>query len=332
MKKLFLCISFLLVFLLVGCGKYDEKDVLKDFSNKVKKADSYYLEGKMEIYNNEDVYSYNVTVSYQKDDYFRVSLKNTANNHEQIILKNDDGVYVLTPSLNKTFKFQSEWPYNNSQVYLLQSILDDINADDKKEFKEDDNYYVFTTSVNYPHNRSLKKQVIYLDKKLNVKEVHVVDENNNPQIKMKFKSIDMKAKFKNDYFALDNNMKTAVVDDTTKPVASIDEIIYPMYIPEDTYLSTHETVSKANGERLLLSFDGTSPFLLVEETAEKPDEFEVIPTYGDPIQLMDTVGSISEGAISWQSNGIEYYIVSDVLSQNDLIDVARSISTLPVSK
>jgi hypothetical protein len=105
-----------------------------------------------------------------------------------------------------------------------------------------------------------------------------------------------------------------------------------MYIPKDTYLSTHESVSKTNGERLLLSFDGTSPFLLVEETAEKPEKFEVIPTYGDPIQLMDTVGSISEGAISWQSNGIEYYIVSDVLSQNDLIDVARSISTLPVSK
>jgi len=38
----------------------------------------------------------------------RVSLKNKTNNHEQIILKNSDGVYVLTPSLNKSFKFQSD--------------------------------------------------------------------------------------------------------------------------------------------------------------------------------------------------------------------------------
>lgn len=56
-----------------------------------------------------------------------------ANNHEQIILRNKDGVYVVTPSLNKSFKFQSEWPYNNSQVYLLQSIVDDIKDDEGKK-------------------------------------------------------------------------------------------------------------------------------------------------------------------------------------------------------
>ena len=32
---------------------------------------------------------------------------------EQIILKNDEGVYVLSPNLNKSFKFQSKRPYNN---------------------------------------------------------------------------------------------------------------------------------------------------------------------------------------------------------------------------
>ena len=35
-------------------------------------------------------------------------------------------VRVLTPTLNKSFKFQSDWPYNNSQVYLLQTLLSDI--------------------------------------------------------------------------------------------------------------------------------------------------------------------------------------------------------------
>ena len=29
---------------------------------------------------------------------------------------------MVTPSLNKSFKFQSDWPYNNSQVYLINSI------------------------------------------------------------------------------------------------------------------------------------------------------------------------------------------------------------------
>lgn len=71
---------------------------------------------------------------------------------------------VLTPSLNKSFKFESEWPYNNSQVYLLQSVVNDINNDKALSFEEKDDRYVFTTSVNYPNNRSLVKQMIYFDK------------------------------------------------------------------------------------------------------------------------------------------------------------------------
>ena len=79
--------------------------------------------------NNEDSHKYNIDVAYKEEDNFRVSLKNKTNNHEQIILRNSDGVYVLTPSLNKSFKFQSNWPENNSQVYIIQSVLVDINED-----------------------------------------------------------------------------------------------------------------------------------------------------------------------------------------------------------
>ena len=110
MKKILfslLCLSFLVV----GCGKNSEKDVLKDFGKKINNLNSYHLTGELAIYRGEDNYTYDVDVTYQKDDNYRVSLTNQVNNHEQIILRNDDGVYVLTPSLNKSFKFQSDWPY-----------------------------------------------------------------------------------------------------------------------------------------------------------------------------------------------------------------------------
>ena len=46
-------------------------------------------------------------------------------------------ITVVTPSLNKSFKFQSDWPYNNSQSYLLESIADDIKEDEEsKSFGE----------------------------------------------------------------------------------------------------------------------------------------------------------------------------------------------------
>ena len=62
--------------------------------NSLIKAKAYKLDGKLEIVNNEDVYNYDTEVSYKKDNYYKVLLTNKANDHTQIILKNDDGVYV----------------------------------------------------------------------------------------------------------------------------------------------------------------------------------------------------------------------------------------------
>lgn len=94
MKKIIPLVLLIISIVLTGCGKYDEKDVIKDLEKKMDKMSAYKLEGDLEIVNNDDVYNYKVDVSYKKDDNYKVSLTNTANNYEQIILKNDDGVYV----------------------------------------------------------------------------------------------------------------------------------------------------------------------------------------------------------------------------------------------
>src|SRR5699024_3232046 len=83
----------------------------------------------------------------------------------QIILKNKDGVFVLTPSLNKSFKFQSEWPDNSSQPYLYQSLINDIIKDSEATFEVTDAHYIFYIKTNYQSNNNLPFQEIYLDKK-----------------------------------------------------------------------------------------------------------------------------------------------------------------------
>ena len=45
-------------------------------------------------------------------------------------------VYVVTPSLNKSFKFQSEWPSNSSQSYLLNPLLNDVKTDSSTTLEE----------------------------------------------------------------------------------------------------------------------------------------------------------------------------------------------------
>ena len=372
MKKIFLSLSFICLILLTGCGKQNEKEVLKEFQNKV-------TDGKMELVNNEDVFNYNISVSYKKDDYYKIELVNAVNDHKQIILRNDEGVYIVTPSLNKSFKFQSDWPYNNSQVYLLSSLLDDINNDENRTFKVEGDDYVFISSVNYPNNEKLVNQKIYFGKDNLPTKVEVMDADSNVQIRMVFDKIDLKTEFNDTYFDLNsildtnsttddkkdtndssgnnntsnndkkdttntsNNDGTNQSPDNTKPednntdnktkeTATIDDIIYPMYLPTNTYLTSTERVATEDGERLILTFTGDSSFVLMEEVAKYSNKPEIIPTYGDVELIGSSLAVINDNSANWFDNGIEYYIVSDVMKTDELPQVVKSINVLPVSK
>lgn len=331
MKKLLL-LFFFSIFLFAGCGKYGEKDAINDFSKKIDDAKAYYIDGTLEIVNNDNVYNYDVEVAYKEKNYYRVSLTNTSNNHTQVILKNDDGVYVVTPALNKSFKFQSDWPYSNSQIYLLESLIQDIKDDDDRIFKETKDGYSFMTAVNYPNNRNLVKQKINLSKKLKLKKVQVYNSDSVICMTMEYKKIDYSPTFKKNYFSLNTVMKTYSVEDTVEQTGVLEESIYPLMIPSGTRLTNEEKIDKGNGERIIMTFDGEKPFLLVEETANIENEFTVVPTYGEPYQLMDTLGVMTNNSLNWTTNGIEYYLVSDVLNQEELVEVAQSIGVVQTMK
>jgi len=68
MKKRILFLMLIGLFVLGGCGKVSERDIVKEFGKKVDNADSYYIEGTLDIVNNEDIYTYDVNVSYAKKD------------------------------------------------------------------------------------------------------------------------------------------------------------------------------------------------------------------------------------------------------------------------
>ena len=328
MKRLLLC--FCLLFIITGCSKDTSVNIIKKFSNKVNSCNSYYLSGDLELRNNDEVYNYEVEVSYEKDSKYKVLLKNKANKATQIILKNSDGVYILTPSLNRSFKFQSDWPYNNSQIYLLKALIDDIKNSFIK-FNEKSNYYVIETKVNYPNNTNLVKQKIYIDKKILLKKVEVYDSDDIESMKLEVKKLDYSPSFKDDYFDL-NTIMSSSEKNNNEEVSSIEEAIYPLLIPTGTSLSNEERIKKTKGERVLMTFDGDKPFLLVEETVDINDELTIIPTNGEPYQLMDTLGVMTNNSLSWVSNGIEYYLVSDVLSISELTQIAQSIYVLPTMK
>lgn len=372
MKRIFI-ILFICCLLITGCS--GTKNIKKNFVNRVDGANSYKLNGTLSINNNDDVYNYSVEVGYKKDDYYKVTLKNKANNHVQIILKTDDGVYVLTPSLNKSFKFQSDWPYNNSQIYLLDAISSDIKNDKNSEISKKDNKYFLMTKVNYSNNSRLIKQKLEFDEEFNLSKVIVYDKDGIEVMTMKFDKIKLNCKFSKEYFDVDsiidsestttesdnknennttkdsnkdnekntdnktsNNTnetnKNTINNDrnsntnNTKTTGRLDDIVYPLFLPSGTKLVDEERVKKDNGERVIMTYEGEKSFLLVEETMDVFNEFTIIPSSGEPFQLMDTLGVMTNNSLSWSSGTTDYYLVSDVMSKDEMIEVAQSIGNV----
>ena len=237
MKKLLL---LLFIGLLTGCGNVDKNKLINNFKNDVESSKSYIVESKMEIYNEEDTFSYNVSVYYMDDDYFKVDMVNTLSNHEQVILRNNNEVYVVTPSLNKSYKFVSEWPYNSSQSYILNSLVKDIKEDDDIKFEEVDECYTLTVDVDYPNNDNLKYEVLYFDKKMKLKQVAVYDEEDIVAIKVIFSKIDYKANLSKDDFSVDKMIEEICcnneVVEESEETGILEDIVYPLYVPANTFL------------------------------------------------------------------------------------------------
>ena len=323
----------LLSVVLVGCTSKSKNDIYKDIIKKYENLESYELKGILQMINNESTYEYDVTSMYKKDNNFKVELINKTNNHRQIILRNNDGVFVVTPSLNKSFKFQTEWPYNNSQIYLIQSIMEDIKNDNNRKITKEKNSTIIESSVNYINNRNLQKQKVTFSKKNIIKSVEVYNDQNIVQIKIIFKKINLNKKIENDIFLLDKNISLET-DEELQTTNKIDDVIYPMYLPTNVTLNEQNKFSIDNGERIILTFKNNEDqsFTFIQETSNSNDNNKVISLDGNIEHISDVIGVVNDNYIYWNNNGIDYYLSSSNIESEELIKVAKSVNSMTVIK
>ncbi|MCA0756765.1 DUF4367 domain-containing protein [Paenibacillus sp. N4] len=198
-----LCFSLVLA----ACGTKDAESVVKDLDKHVSNMESYKGSGTMTLRTGQQPLEYKVEVSYQKPQYYRIKLTNEEKDITQIVLRNDDGVFVLTPKLNKVFRFQSDWPQNQGQVYLYQTLVQSILVDNSRQFVVDEDAYVFDVMANY-NNGSLARQKIWLNKsELKPVKVEVSDSNAAVMVEVKFDNFEFGPKFEKAVFETEANMK-----------------------------------------------------------------------------------------------------------------------------
>ncbi|NMI04360.1 DUF4367 domain-containing protein [Paenibacillus sp. SZ31] len=201
-----LAMVLVLSVLLAACGKKDAAAVVKDLNEVVGEMESYQGAGVMTLHTGDSPQQYKVEVWHQKPSYYRIALTNAKKDVTQIVLRNDEGVFVLTPSQNKSFRFQSNWPDNQGQVYLYETLIRSITGDTTRQFADEKESYVFDVAANY-NTHALVRQKIWLNKSdYAPKQVEVSDSNANVVVDVKFDSFKFGAAFEKDAFDMQRNM------------------------------------------------------------------------------------------------------------------------------
>lgn len=316
--------------LLSACGAKSKEEVASALNKKVEELKGYKVQAKMEIQTSDEPIMYEVEIWHKKPHYYRVQLNNAQKNQSQIILRNDDGVFVLTPALNKSFRFQSDWPNNSSQAYLYESLVKDVLKDKEATFQTGENDYVYETKTNYTHNQMLPYQEVAFHKKdLTPSYVKVMDVDRNPLVTVKFSNFEWNPKFDDNAFELEKTMSNAQVDIPVLARSSNEPLVvlYPVAesLPEGTSLVEEKEVKTVNGERVVLTYGGEKSFTLIEEQAEAAPVASSEFVSGELIDLGFTVGALTENSLSWTYNGVDYMLASNELSQEEMISVARSV-------
>lgn len=335
MQRRFLILLFSLFILgaLTACGSQSKEDVVKKLEKQAEEMSGYKTEANMKMRTGDDEQKYHISVWHKKGEFYRVKLENDGDEKgSQIILKNGSGVYVLTPALNKSFRFQSEWPQNTSQPYLYASLLKDIQADADSEFTASDNYYMFKTKTNYQNNKTLPFQEIYFDKKTyQPVMVKVFDQDMNALVEVQFANFAKDNTLKKEDFDVDKNMAMAP---TEAPVSNMeDNQLAKVLYPQETFgaeLADEQEVKTENGKRVIMTFSGDKSFTLIQEKAEvQPASAQYsVEVSGDPVQLEDgVIGAMEFNRLEWSQNGTTYQIASNELTQAEMISVASSINS-----
>lgn len=326
-KMVMLFAGIMLLLALSACGQKSQSDVVSDLNEKLGEMKGYKANAKMTLKMGTEPQVYTVEIWHKNPSFYRVNLKNDEKDQSQMILKNDDGVYVLTPALNKSFKFQSEWPENSSQAYLYESLVKDITEDKSATYKETDKHYVFETKTRYQNNKMLPYQEITLNKKdLSPVSVKVMDPDKTALVLVEFSKVKFDTSFDKDAFDMKKNMTSAQLE--APVMAEVKDEGFAVKYPSnlnDMNLTEEKKITADGGDRVILTYEGSTSFTLVQEKAKVVQTSVSTNVNGEPVDLGFTVGAMTGNTVAWTFEGVDYMLASKDLTQEKMIEIARSV-------
>lgn len=327
LKKVLISIG---VLLLIGLGVWKiffSGETIKDRVENISESlTSYNLEGNMEIINGEEKRNFNVKVSYLKgeDDYFKVSLYDTSINQEQILLRNNDGVYVLTPSLNTAHKFKSGWPMSSAKPYIYQSLLSVFDGEYEIEKMEDG--ILVRSNISYKNSPTYSKQEIKFSNELVPIWVNIYNDKDESVLNINFTKVEVGVTFEEDYFELNNTMNLSRENISEDVVSPSDDLPYMLTGSDLNIELLDSVVVKIEDEDLhMLVYKGDSNFTVIEKVSNVYEETQVVETSGEIVLTINGFATLEESKVSYSYNGIDVVIYGDSLDVSTYLNIVNGM-------
>lgn len=311
-------------------GKVDDK--LKNLETDMK---TYHMEGTMQIGEGEDVRNFYVVVDYENDttDNFRISLTDKDINQEQILLRNSEGVYVLTPVLNQVYTFEGDYPLNSPKPYLYHSFVDALNGD--YEVTSNVDGFTVTYDIKYDNEPTWVKQEVKLSKDLKPVWTYVYDNENKIVAKVIFTNVDFAPVFDDKYFTVDSNMSIAKenISDSHVSTTIEDLPLIPVVDSSSSTLQEQTKITDNSGKvSYILTYSGVKSYTVFQTLVEshKSEEYKSIKVSGTLIDTLYGIGFMNGKCLNYLYHDVSYEIYSNDLSVAEMISVVTNMERVGV--
>lgn len=299
---------------------------LKQTLKEAEEYKNYELVCNMEMLENDELKSYQVTSLYAsigKQSYYKVELYDKSLNQSQVIVRNKDGVFVLTPSLNQAFQFQSEWPNNSPKPYIYQSLLS-FFKDNKSEKVKDG--YIVNGKMTYENDDRVQSQEVKFNKKLEPVYVNVYDKDGREVIQLSVTSFKANQKVEESAFKQDTIMKESK-NQYKSAAASLP--LYPVALMGST-LENEKVSTIDDTTNHILKFTGDKAFTIVESAVSSKDTIDVVKVNGEMIDLLDGFAYQEENQMTYVSSGVVCSLYSNDLTKEEMLSVLSSMQAANV--
>ncbi|OFW81192.1 MAG: hypothetical protein A2201_13965 [Alicyclobacillus sp. RIFOXYA1_FULL_53_8] len=311
------------VTLVAGCGAPTAKSMTSKLQNEVKSLDSqnYKSTAMMTVQMDNTSQTYYVETLYEAPNTYRISLGDGNKNINQIIVSNSNGMFIVSPALQKVFRFNGNWAQNQGHIYLYDQILQQIMSSKDVSVAKSGNNLSFTMPMTSTSDVVKQERVDLNASTLDPAQVVLYDKDKKAVVSIQFTSFKTGVKFQTSEF--DPHQLATVGNAAKTTLANSGSIGY--IEPNVTFNGKLSVLQPEESDATMLRYQGNKGFTL-EEWRPNPGvdglvNAQLVDMYGVPALYF---GGTNAQQMVWVNNGVEFALTSRELSLDEMQQVAMS--------